>query len=80
MIVESVTEVNGRLEWLAPKDHQRRSVPYGASLDADLAQRTAGKVPRDLLFTTDAGTPARTRRTYGATGSIWRPGSLASTG
>lgn len=60
-IEESVTEVNGRLVWSAPKDHQRRSVPYPAFLDADIAERMVGKGPGDLLFTTDAGTPVRVR-------------------
>ena len=60
-IEESVTEVNGRLVWSAPKDHQRRSVPYPTFMDADIAERMTGKGPSDLLFTTDAGTPVRVR-------------------
>lgn len=60
-VEESMTEVNGRLVWSAPKDHQRRSVGYPAFLDADIAHRMAGKGPDDLLFTTAAGTPVRVR-------------------
>lgn len=60
-IEESVTEVNGRLVWSAPKDHQRRSVPYPAFLDADISQRMEGKGSGDLLFATDSGTSVRVR-------------------
>lgn len=60
-IEESVTEVNGRLEWGTPKDHQRRSVPYPAFLDAYIAARMAGKGPDDPLFPSARGDVLRVR-------------------
>jgi integrase len=60
-IEESVTEVNGVLVWSAPKDHQRRSVPFPAFLSDDLAGRMAGKAKGDLVFATAQGTPLRVR-------------------
>jgi integrase len=60
-IEESMTEVNGRLVWSAPKDHQRRSVPFPAFLADDVAARMEGKGPDDLLFTTAAGGCVRVR-------------------
>jgi len=60
-IDESVTEVNGKLVWSAPKDHQRRSVPFPEFLVADMTGRIDGKGSDDLLFQTNAGTPVRVR-------------------
>ncbi|WP_084039278.1 site-specific integrase [Demequina sp. NBRC 110053] len=61
LIEESVTEVNGTLTWSAPKDHQRRAVPFPAFLTNDLAARVADKGSGDLVFTTGQGTPLRVR-------------------
>lgn len=54
-IEESVTEVNGQLVWSAPKDHQRRSVPYPDFLSAAISTRMAGKSPEDPLFPAPKG-------------------------
>lgn len=60
-IEESVTEVNGRLVWSSPKDHQRRSVPYPKFLAEDLSGRMQGKGRDDLLFTSSRGATLRVR-------------------
>ena len=60
-IEESVTEVNGELVWSAPKDHQRRSVPFPAFLADDLSLELAGRGPDDLVFTSSRGAPLRVR-------------------
>jgi integrase len=60
-IEESVTEVNGRLVWTLPKDHERRTVPIPSFLADLLAIRIAGLAAHDLVFTTGSGTPLRNR-------------------
>jgi integrase len=60
-IEESVTEVDGRLVWSAPKDHQRRSVPFPAFLVPALEARMVGKSPDAVLFETAAGATLRVR-------------------
>jgi integrase len=60
-VEESVTEVDGRLVWSAPKDHQRRSVPFPAFLAPAFEGRMAGKSPDSVLFETAAGSTLRVR-------------------
>jgi integrase len=54
-IVESVTEVNGRLEFGATKTHAARSVPLPPSLRDALMVQLAGKAPGDFVFTSPEG-------------------------
>ena len=60
-VVESVTEVQGFLEWGTPKTHQTRSVPLPRTLADRLAPIIALKAPDDLVFTAPAGGPLRLR-------------------
>jgi integrase len=60
-VEESVTEVNGELVWSSPKDHQRRSVPFPASLVDELQLLLDGRRPDDLVFTSSKGAPLRVR-------------------
>lgn len=55
MIEASVTEVNGQMEWSEPKDHQRRSVPFPAFLDDEIADRMRDRGLDDLLFASARG-------------------------
>ena len=61
LIEGSVTEVNGELVWSAPKDRQRRSVPYPGFLAASIAELVAGLGPDDLLFQAPRGGVLRVR-------------------
>ena len=54
-VVESVTEVNGRMVFGSPKSHQQRSVPVPRFLVEHLAQHLAGKAADDLIFTSPRG-------------------------
>ena len=59
LVEQSVTEVNGTMEWSDVKNHQRRSVPYPAFLDDQMQHQVDGR-PRDqLLFPGKVGTPIR---------------------
>jgi len=58
-VVQSVTEVNGTLEWGLPKNHQVRSVPIAQSLVELLRRRCDGKAPGALVFTSPHGQPIR---------------------
>ncbi|MFK5688736.1 tyrosine-type recombinase/integrase [Ornithinimicrobium sp. LYQ92] len=60
-IEESVTEVNGRLAWSSPKDHQRRSVPFPSFLAESLARRVDGLDKEDLVFGSPQGGVLRVR-------------------
>lgn len=60
-VESSVTEVNGKLVWSTPKDHQRRTVPYPPFLDAAITARIAGKGLDDLVFTSHRGETLRVR-------------------
>lgn len=60
-IEESVTEVNGKLVWSEPKDHQRRTVPWPTFLDDEIRAAVAGKGPEDLLFPAPGGGALRVR-------------------
>lgn len=60
-VEESVTEVNGELQWSSPKDHQRRSVPFPPFIAEDLALELAGRGPDDLVFTSSKGATLRVR-------------------
>ena len=60
-IEESVTEVNGKLVWSEPKDHQRRTVPWPAFLDDEIDAAARGKAPEDLLFPSPGGGALRVR-------------------
>lgn len=61
----SVAEVGGRLVWKAPKDHERRSVPFPAFLADEISAAMKGKGQGDLLLSSSAGTVLRV--------STWRP-------
>lgn len=53
-ISRSVTE-SGGLQWSTPKSHERRSVPFPASLAKDLAALMTGKGRDALVFTDHKG-------------------------
>lgn len=61
VVAESVTEVNGRLVWGAPKTHARRTVPLPRFLVSDLEPLITGKEPDDLIFTAPHGGVLRGR-------------------
>lgn len=61
----TVAEADGKLAWKAPKDYERRSVPFPEFLADELKLRMAGKSPDDLVFTAAEGGVLR--------GSAWRP-------
>ena len=58
-IVESASEVGGRLVWSTTKNHQTRSVPVPPALIPDLARMCEGKQPADLVFASPTGSPLR---------------------
>ena len=58
-VVQTLTEVSGRLVTGTPKTHQCRSVPVPRSLVDALAVHTAGKSADDLVFTAPEGGPLR---------------------
>ncbi len=60
-VAESVTEVQGRLEWTPPKTHQTRSVPVPTTLVDRIAARIDGRGPEDLVFTAPQGGARRLR-------------------
>ncbi len=60
-IEESVTEVNGVLVRSAPKDHQRRSVPFPPFLADLLAARIAGRDSNDPVVASNRGGVLRAR-------------------
>lgn len=61
----SVAEVGGRLVFKAPKDHERRSVPFPAFLAAELIRAMSGKGRDDLVLSFANGGVLRV--------STWRP-------
>jgi integrase len=61
----SYAEASGRVVWKAPKDHERRSVPFPAFLGEDLIAAMAGKGRDDHVFTAPNGGVLRV--------SHWRP-------
>jgi integrase len=56
---QAVAEADGRLDWKAPKDHERRSVPFPVLLAGELGERMLGKGREDLLFSASNGGPLR---------------------
>ncbi|WP_082519207.1 tyrosine-type recombinase/integrase [Rhodococcus sp. Leaf233] len=54
-VAESVTEINGLLNWGTPKTHATRTVPVPTWLAARITESTTGKGPDDLLFSTPSG-------------------------
>lgn len=58
-IVESMTEVAGRLTLGTPKTHQQRRVPLPRFLVDEVAPWVKGKGPDDLVFTSPLGEPLR---------------------
>lgn len=58
-VVQTLTEVSGRLVTGTPKTHQCRSVPVPRSLVDALAVHMAGKSADDLVFTAPEGGPLR---------------------
>lgn len=61
----SVAEVGGRLVFKAPKDHERRAVPFPAFLGDELTKAMAGKGRDDLVLSSANGGVLRV--------STWRP-------
>lgn len=61
----SFAEAGGKVHWKAPKDHERRSVPFPAFLLKELEERLAGKGRDDLVFQAPKGGVLRV--------SLWRP-------
>jgi integrase len=60
LVAESLSEVNGRLVWGTPKNHQHRSVPIPSFLVDMLAEVVASKASIDAsVFTTWRGKPLR---------------------
>ncbi|WP_231975964.1 site-specific integrase [Mycobacterium sp. E2462] len=64
-VTGSVAEAGGRLVWKAPKDHERRSVPFPTFLDADLGAAMVAKPREEHLFSAPNGGVLRV--------SHWRP-------
>lgn len=64
-IDRTVSEADGRLIWKAPKDYERRSVPFPDFIADELAPLLSGKVGDDLLFSAPEGGVLRV--------SHWRP-------
>lgn len=56
---ESVTEVEGVIQFGPTKDHKRRIVAFAEILDHDLAEAVAGKTHDSLVFTSPDGKPLR---------------------
>jgi hypothetical protein len=61
----TVAEADGRLIWKAPKDYERRSVPFPDFVADELSALMAGKGGDDLLFSAREGGVLRV--------SHWRP-------
>jgi integrase len=61
----SFAEANGQVVWKAPKDHERRSVPFPPFLLDDLKTAMLGKGRDDLIFSSPQGGVLRV--------SHWRP-------
>jgi hypothetical protein len=51
----TVAEPDGKLDWKAPKDYERRSVPFPSFLADELKPMMAGKSRDDLVFTAPEG-------------------------
>lgn len=64
-VTASVAEAGGRLVWKAPKDHERRSVPFPAFLHDDLTAALADKGRDEQVFSAPNGGVLRV--------SHWRP-------
>ncbi|MET7773003.1 tyrosine-type recombinase/integrase [Nocardia sp. NPDC005366] len=60
-IERTITEVDGVLVTKAPKDHQRRSVPFPAFLAKPLADHVAGRDLDQEVFTSSRGAVLRVR-------------------
>ncbi|NKY56973.1 tyrosine-type recombinase/integrase [Nocardia flavorosea] len=60
-IERTITEVDGELVIKAPKDHQRRSVPFPTFLVEPLRQRIAGRKADAEVFTSPQGAVLRAR-------------------
>ncbi len=58
--------VRGKLVWEAPKDHERRSVPFPAFLAQPLAELMEGKGRTDLVFTGAKGAVSAVSRSVRA--------------
>ncbi len=58
-VVEAVVDVNGRLVFGTPKDHQTPSVPVPRFLVDELVPQLAGKAPDEFVFTSPRGATLR---------------------
>lgn len=60
-VTRSVTEVNGRLTWGSPKNHERRSVPLPRFLASQLEKHVINTQSESLLFPAPQGGVMRVR-------------------
>lgn len=60
-VAQSATEVNGRLIWGTPKNHERRSVPLPRFVAELVGKQLVGKDVDDLVFTAPKGGVLRVR-------------------
>ncbi len=60
-VAEALTEVDGKLTWGTPKNHERRTVPLPPPLPQELGAWLADRPhsPEDLVFTAARGGPIR---------------------
>jgi integrase len=60
-VAEALTEVDGKLTWGTPKNHERRTVPLPPPLPEELGAWLADRphAPEDLVFTAPRGGPVR---------------------
>ncbi|MFC6715095.1 tyrosine-type recombinase/integrase [Branchiibius cervicis] len=61
MVERSVTEVNGKLVWSAPKDGERRSVPVPQFVMEEIEGLIDGRGPEEQVFTSPLGDVLRVR-------------------
>ncbi|MFF0637725.1 tyrosine-type recombinase/integrase [Nocardia sp. NPDC004151] len=61
LVEQTITEVDGVLVTKAPKDHQRRSVPFPGFLVEPLGKHLAGRRPDAEVFTSRQGAVLRVR-------------------
>ncbi len=77
-VVESISEVSGRIHFVTPKNHRSRVVPlprYLRQMLNDYLGTQPAKGPRDWVFTTGRGNHLRHTHFYA---SVFRPAVLAA--
>jgi integrase len=68
----NAVEVEGKIELGAPKNWEKRTVPYPSFLDAAIAHLVDGKGPDDLVFSDELGGFLRRPKTDEDSGSWFR--------